>query len=56
MVTGLDYSFKTARTHPKMTLVQPRVEKDVMYLTAPEMPEVKFSLTSVSKEALISAK
>jgi uncharacterized protein YcbX len=54
MITGLDYNFKTARTYPKMTLIQPRLEEDVIFLTAPEMPEVKFSLSSLSKEAHIA--
>lgn len=50
MVTGLDYSFKTARTYPKMTLIQSSIEDDVMSLTAPGCHDVKFSLKSLTKE------
>jgi len=50
MVTGLDYSFKTARTYPKMTLIQPSFEDDILSLTAPGLPEIKVSLKSLTKE------
>jgi hypothetical protein len=50
MVTGLDFSFKTVRAYSKTTLVHPRFEGDFMYLTAPDMPEIKVSLTSLGQE------
>jgi hypothetical protein len=50
MVTGLDYSFKAAMTYPKMTLIKPSFEDDVLSLTAPGCPDIKFSLKGLTKE------
>ncbi|XP_059490777.1 mitochondrial amidoxime-reducing component 1-like isoform X2 [Neocloeon triangulifer] len=55
MVTGEDLDFKTARTYPKITLVKPKIDGVVVTLSAPEMPNISFSIASLDQKKMTAS-
>lgn len=47
MVVRKSGEFVTARTYPKMVLIMPKVVGDEMFITAPEMAEIKINIRNL---------
>ncbi|XP_026468800.1 mitochondrial amidoxime-reducing component 1 [Ctenocephalides felis] len=47
MCVTLERNFVTGRTHPKMVLIQPKVEGNIMTLTAPEMKDIQLDVAAL---------
>ncbi|XP_065349384.1 mitochondrial amidoxime-reducing component 1 [Cloeon dipterum] len=55
MVTREDHEFKTARTYSTMTLIQPKIDGAVLTLSAPNMPDISFSIDDLAgKEKIVA--
>lgn len=50
MCVTLERNFITARTHPKMMLIQPKVQSNIMTLSAPDMPDINLDIKALAKE------
>lgn len=50
MVVTPENQFVTARAHPKLVLIQPRINGDKITLTAPEAPTIELNFNKLRKE------
>lgn len=48
MIISAEGQCITARTHPKIVLIQPRFDGPQMVLSAPEMPNIKINVFNIS--------
>lgn len=53
MCVSLERSFVTGRTHPKMVLIQPKVQGNIMTLSAPNMPDIKLDIAALKSQPYI---
>lgn len=49
MIVSPEGQFITARSHPKLVLIQPRFEGTNMILSAPKMEDITINVASISK-------
>uniref|UniRef100_A0A1B0DML0 Uncharacterized protein n=1 Tax=Phlebotomus papatasi TaxID=29031 RepID=A0A1B0DML0_PHLPP len=51
MIITIEGQGITARSHPKIVLIQPRFEGDMMILSAPEQPEISIDVKKLHQQA-----